>query len=99
MNLLVAEAPFQEELGCGLGKNAENKLTDLYLQETAALAIGTLLSNYLCQTRGNWGQTAQPRENEQQEDEHHKEDFFDNDIGNLVKRDAAIKHEEKEEKN
>ena len=57
MNLLVAEAPFQKKLGRGSGKNAENELTDLYSQGTAALASGMLLSNYLCWVKGNWGRT------------------------------------------
>ena len=97
LNLLVAEDPFQEELGRGSGENAENELTDLFSQGTAALASGTLLSNYLRRARGNWGRRAQPRENEQQEDEQHEEeDLFDDDIGDLVECDAAMDHDEEE---
>ena len=96
VNLLVAETPFQEELGCGLGKNTENKLTDLYFQGTAALASSTFLSNYLRWAKGNQGQTAQPCGDKQQKKEQHKENFFDNDISDLVKYDVAIEHEKEE---
>ena len=90
MNLLAAETLFQKELGRGLGKNAENELTDLFFQETAVLASGTLLTNYLCQVQSNWGRRVQPCEGEQQEKEQQEEkSLFDNDIGNLVKHDAA----------
>lgn len=90
MNLLAAETLFQKELGRNSGKNAENELTDFFFQETAALASGTFLTNYLCRAQSNWGQRVQPRGGEQQEKEQQEEkSLFDNDIGNLVKHDAA----------
>lgn len=97
VNLLAAETSFQEELGWGLGKNTENELTDLFFQGTAALASGLFLINYLCQTQGNWGQRAQPRGGEQQKEKQQKEEnLFDDNIGNLAKRDAATDDDKKD---
>ena len=90
VNILVKEAPFQEELGRGSSENADNELTDFFSQGTAALGSGTPLSNYLCRARGNWGRRPQPRAGDKQREE---EEMFDDDIGDLVKRDAAMDYD------
>ena len=54
VNLLLAEAPFQEVLGQESGENDETKSADLFQQETAALISCKPLSNSLQQARGNW---------------------------------------------
>ena len=48
VKLLIAEKAFKKTLGHGSKNNMENTNIDLFWKETAVLAGGIFLQNYIC---------------------------------------------------